>query len=351
MRMRIRGGASATITEQEVPPPVEKKKRKVKKKTISSFSIFLILFFLYAIPPLVIRYSGWVKDTIIFVHHVRVPFFANLSDPESFGLKAVRQVELFHEDNCGIEIWQMLPRQYHEASHSDFDKALSDGAPVVLYLHGNTGTRATTHRVSLYKYLTGTLGHHVIAFDYRGFGDSKCYPSEEGMMEDALLVWSWLKKLAPGAQVYIWGHSLGSAAATHLAQTLSNRGDILSGLILDAPFTNLVEAGQNHPLSLPYWPVMPLFSYLTFESFKEKFPSDERILDITCPILIMHGHKDRVIPFQLGKKLYEKALEGRKRRGKEETSGGVEFWDCQDSGHKYNWEFAKERLRTFINSD
>jgi len=356
VRMRIRGGASATVTEQEVPPPVEKrKKRKVKKKTISSFSIFLILFFLYAIPPLLIRYSGWVKDAIIFVHHVREPFFSNLSDPESFGLKAVREVELFHPDDCSIKVWQMLPKQYHEASpyrgsSDEFDKALSDGVPVVLYLHGNTGTRATTHRVNLYKYLAGSLGHHVIAFDYRGFGDSKCYPSEENMMEDALLVWSWLKTLAPRGRVYVWGHSLGSAAATHMAQVLSNRGESPSGLILDAPFTNLVEAGRNHPLSLPYWPVMPLFSLLTFESFKERFPSDEQILEVTCPILIMHGHKDRVIPYHLGRKLYEKALEGRKSK-KEEDAGTLEFLDCQDSGHKYNWEFAKERLRTFIDSN
>lgn len=349
--MRSRGSASSTVTEQVQPRPTEKKKnRKVKKKTISSFSIFLILFFLYSIPPLVIRYSEWVKDAIIFVHHARVPFFANLSDPHSFGLKAVRQFELLHEDNCSIEAWQMLPSKYHNREPKtdlDFEKALSDGSSIVLYLHGNTGTRASGHRVRLYKYLSGAQGHHVIAFDYRGFGNSQCYPSEDGMMEDALLIWKWLKARAPQANIYIWGHSLGSGAATHLAQTLSAMQDIPAGLVLDAPFTNLVEAGRSHPLSLPYWPVMPLFSYLTFESFKERFPSSERIHDITCPILILHGHKDRTIPFHLGKKLYDIALEGRLKKG-ENSASNLEFLDCQDAGHKTNWEFAKEKLREFI---
>ena len=351
--MRSRGGTSSTVTQQETPQSKEqvpKKKRKVKKKTISSFSIFLILFFLYCIPPLIIRYNGWVKDTIIFVHHVKVPFFANISDPQSFGLKAVRQFELYHEDSCEIEVWQLLPKKYHEVEHisgNDFEQALSDGSPVLLYLHGNTGTRGNAHRVSLYKYLSGTLGHHVITFDYRGFGNSRCYPSEQGMMEDALLVWTWLKQKAPDARVYIWGHSLGSATATHLAQILSNRQDMPSGLILDAPFTNLVEAGQNHPLALPYWPVMPLFSYLTFESFKEKFSSEDRILDISCPILILHGQRDRIIPFHLGKKLYQKALEGRKKKTGL-SIGSLEFMDCKDAGHKTNWEFAKETLKKFI---
>lgn len=363
MGLRNRGTLSSTTTEQ-LPARCDSapnqngttvKKRKVKKKTISSFTIFIILFLIYAIPPVVIRYNDWVKDAIIFVHHVKTPFFANISDPHSFGIQAVRQFELFHENGCGIETWQILPKHYHTEEHiseSDFVRALSDGSAVVLYLHGNTGTRATTHRVNLYKYLSGTVGHHVITFDYRGFGNSQCYPSEQGMMEDALLVWMWLREKAPRAKIYIWGHSLGSAAATYLAQNLCHNRDLPSGLILDAPFTNMVEAGQNHPMALPYWPIMPLFSYITFENFEQKFASEERMDHIECPILILHGRRDHIIPFHLGEKLYQKAIESRKLKssGDVDHRGSLEFLDCKDAGHKTNWEFskAKETLKKFI---
>lgn len=317
-----------------------------------------------------IRYSGWAKDAIIFVHHVRTPFgfslfspppfgfppfppfFANISDPHSFGIQAVRQFELFHQNGCGIEIWQMLSKNYYTKepiSEDDFIHALSDGSAVVLYLHGNTGTRALTHRVDLYKYLSGRLGHHVITFDYRGFGNSQCYPSEQAMMEDALLVWTWLREKAPGAKIYIWGHSLGSAAATYLALNLCHVQDLPAGLILDAPFTTIVDAAQNHPLAMPYRPIMPLFRYFVLENFEQKFSSEERMEHITCPILILHGQKDSIIPFYLGKKLYQKAIE--KRSATESNDGGdVEFLDCEESGHKNNWAFSKttETLKRFI---
>ena len=48
-----------------------------------------------------------------------------------------------------------------------YDNSLSDGRPVLLYLHGNTSSRAVSHRVELYNVLR-KLDWHVVAFDYRG---------------------------------------------------------------------------------------------------------------------------------------------------------------------------------------
>ena len=331
------------------------KKQGVKVRTISLIVLLvflLVFFFVYVTLPISIRYSLWVRDTLIFVHHFRTPFFANISDPHSFDIQAVRQFELFHENNCSIEVWQILSKDsYAEepVSEDDFIHALSDGSAIILYLHGNTGTRATTHRVDLYKYLSGKLGYHVITFDYRGFGNSQCYPSELGMMEDALLAWMWLRVKAPGAKIYIWGHSLGSAAATYLAQNRCLAQDQLSGLILEAPFTNIMDAAQNHPLSLPYRPIMPLFKYFILDNFEQKFASEERMGHITCPILILHGRKDSIIPFHLGEKLYQKTIESRRATG---SSGetGVKFLDCEEAGHKTTWKFSKveEALKQFI---
>lgn len=80
--------------------------------------------------------------------------------------------------------------------------------PIVLYLHGNTGTRANGHRVDLYKTLQ-RLGYHVIAMDYRGFADSSdISPTENGCVSDAFAVFSYIKNLT-SSPVFVYGHSLG----------------------------------------------------------------------------------------------------------------------------------------------
>lgn len=80
--------------------------------------------------------------------------------------------------------------------------------PVVLYLHGNTGTRANGHRIELYRILQ-RLGYHVIAMDYRGFADSSdISPTEQGCVSDALSVYRYIKNITNNP-LFVYGHSLG----------------------------------------------------------------------------------------------------------------------------------------------
>ncbi|EPY80884.1 hypothetical protein CB1_000786004 [Camelus ferus] len=90
-----------------------------------------------------------------------------------------------------------------------YEEALASSHPIILYLHGNAGTRGGDHRVELYKVLS-SLGYHVVTFDYRGWGDSVGTPSERGMTYDALHVFDWIKARSGDNPVYIWGHSLGT---------------------------------------------------------------------------------------------------------------------------------------------
>ena len=346
MAARHRGSRTATALQQAKSHKADGKpavKNKTRKRLLSLVTIVLVVLALYSTPAVLVRYSEWLQKALIFVHHVRTPFYGNLSDPGSYGLKFARQFELFHEDQCGVEVWQVLPRVYHDGdevnmdialSESDFQSALSDGAPVVLYLHGNTGTRALYHRVEVYKYLSGEKGFHVVTFDYRGFGNSQCHPSERGMMEDALLVWKWVRTHAPDSKIYIWGHSLGSAAATYLTKELCDSGEQPSGMILDAPFTDVLDAAENHPITLPYWPIIPLFRYYILETLEERFESVQRLKDITCPVLILHGRNDIIIPFHIGEKFYNTVLEFKKDHP---SMGSVEFVDCGETNHKENY--------------
>lgn len=80
--------------------------------------------------------------------------------------------------------------------------------PIVLYLHGNTGTRANGHRIELYRILQ-RLGYHVIAMDYRGFADSSdISPTEPGCVSDALSMYRYIKNITNNP-LFVYGHSLG----------------------------------------------------------------------------------------------------------------------------------------------
>lgn len=323
--------------------------------------LVLSLLTAYVTPAFLIRYSYRVQSALVYMHVVRIPYSGNLSEPEQFGLNATRHFDLLQYDGCPVGVWHTLPSTYHHhhihnhhhqhphrqqqlqreggvSRAEDYEAALSDGAPIVLYLHGNTGSRATPHRVQVYHFLA-SRGYHVVSFDYRGFGDSTCSPSERGVMEDALLVWNWIDRVAKqGRPVYIWGHSLGSAVATHLSLELWNRGAHPKGVILDAPFTSMVEAVVSHIFGLPYWPLMPLFRYFVAESFQERFESESRLKLIPYPILILHGHNDIIIPYYQGQQMYETAVDSRR---KNPLLREVRFVDCGESQHKTN-HFTRE---------
>ena len=337
MALTSQGSLTQTVQKRKTDtkrPPT--KRKKVRLHHVACLLVTLLA--IYAFPGVVIRFCPWVQSALIFVHHVRVPFFSNLTNPAEFGLANTRNLDLVQFDGCAVSTWQVLPASYqgNATASRHYDEALSDGAPIVLYLHGNTGTRGTGHRVQFYKFLSGR-GYHVVTFDYRGYGDSVCSPSERGMMEDSLLAWRWVRHHAPHNHIYIWGHSLGSTAATYLAKELWKHGTQPKGIILDAPLTSMSEAVSNHPLGAPYWlwPAMPLFKYFVIETtFKGRFESADRLRHIPSPILIAHGHNDIIIPFHTGQRFFQAALESRRRNP---LLSRVDFVDCGESTHKTNF--------------
>ncbi|XP_059504374.1 lysophosphatidylserine lipase ABHD12 isoform X2 [Stegostoma tigrinum] len=187
-----------------------------------------------------------------------------------------------------------------------YEGTLALGQPIILYFHGNAGTRGGDHRVQLYKVLS-TQGYHVVAFDYRGWGDSEGTPSERGMTVDAVYTYNWLKARSGKSSVYIWGHSLGTGVATNVARHLCMEDTPPDALILESPFTNIREEAKSHPFSLIYR-YLPGFDWFFLDPITESgiiFPSDENVQHITCPLLILHAEDDAVIPFHLGRKLYD----------------------------------------------
>jgi fermentation-respiration switch protein FrsA (DUF1100 family) len=171
-------------------------------------------------------------------------------------------------------------------------KARQEG--LVIYFHGNAGN--ICHRIGDAELLFKT-GHDVLLVSYRGYGKSQGRPSEKGIYKDAQAALDYAADTLgyPLKRTYIYGRSLGSTVAVHVAQDKE-----LAGLILITPLTSAREyAKASH---------MGPFQYIAGNAFN----SIDKIGRMRCPALFIHGDKDEVIPYKLGKKLYE-AYPGEKK--------------------------------------
>lgn len=161
-------------------------------------------------------------------------------------------------------------------------------APTVLYLHGaRWNLSGSVTRIERWR----KLGFSVLAIDYRGFGKSTpASPTEQLSYEDAEAGWEYLAKVAPGRPRYVVGHSLGGAIGAELAR----RRPECQGLVLEATFTSIRDM-----VSRSAWGYIPVGLILT-----QEFDTLSKIGEIRAPVLITHGTEDRIVPFDMGEKLY-----------------------------------------------
>jgi fermentation-respiration switch protein FrsA (DUF1100 family) len=160
---------------------------------------------------------------------------------------------------------------------------------VTLYLHGNGGNLA--HRPGHLREIA-VAGSSVLIIDYRGFGKSAGSPSERGLYRDADAGYDYLILLGyRPEQMVVLGESLGAAVAVDLVARRP-----CSGLILECPFTSL-SAMAGH--------LVPLLGPL----FVRGFDSLGKIGQVRVPLLIIHGDRDRTVPYRMGRALFEAARE------------------------------------------
>jgi fermentation-respiration switch protein FrsA (DUF1100 family) len=198
--------------------------------------------------------------------------------PAELGL-APERVSFASADGVRLVAWLM------RAAHDS-------GGRWLLICHGNGGNLSEAGRPFHYAGLRA-LGLNLLAFDYRGYGESGGVPSEAGLYRDADAAWRYLTdtlRVAPD-RIVLFGHSLGSAVAVELATRVP-----AAGLILDGALTSVVERAQE---AYPYVPVRWIA--------RSRYPSLDRIGRLTLPKLFLHARADEVIPFAHGRRLYDAA--------------------------------------------
>ena len=137
------------------------------------------------------------------------------------------------------------------------------------------------------------LGLSTFIIDYRGYGQSEGSPSEQGTYLDAEAAWRYLveERGVPPDQIIVFGESLGGAVAAWLAQTHSPQA-----LILLSTFTSIPDIGAQ---TYPFMPVRMLA--------RIQYNTLARMPEINCPVLIVHGQEDEIVPYGHGQQLFEAA--------------------------------------------
>ena len=189
-------------------------------------------------------------------------------------LLGVCEIELTTKDGITLFSWYLPP---------------PTGRPVIAYFHGNGGNIG--YRAERLRRFAAA-GYGVLLAEYRGYGGNPGEPCERGLFADAEAALDFLAACDVSSDdIVLWGESLGSGVAVHLAATRA-----IGGVVLEAPFVSVAACAQRR------YPFVPA-AWLVHD----RFDSLSRIAQVTAPLLILHGERDMVVPVHHGRALLKAA--------------------------------------------
>ena len=217
----------------------------------------------------------------VFLLQRRLQYFPDRSRPElphGSGHGELAEVELATSDGLALAAWHWPAEPRGELA-----------AVTVVVLHGNAGHRGD--RLPWMGALAST-GSGVLLPDYRGYGGNPGSPTEAGLYRDGEAAVRWVREHV-GGRVVLLGQSLGGGVAVEVAARAG-----VDGLILQNAAASLVDVAAD---AYPWLPARLLM--------RDRFEAERRIPDVRCPLLAIHGERDRVVPLELGRRLFEAANE------------------------------------------
>ncbi|KAF2014655.1 alpha/beta-hydrolase [Aaosphaeria arxii CBS 175.79] len=304
-----------------------------------------------------------LQDHVIYLHRVTLTWFQDVNVPEQWGFLR-NQVTPFHittPDEEKLHAWHILPLDTYrrnqevlinEPSGTCFDireresfKLLRDDpqARLVIYLHGAAGTLGSGWRPQSYRAMSAAAPDvHILAIDYRGFGNSTGWPSEQGLLTDALALTKFAMEDAgvPPERIVLFAQSIGTAVALSLTHELAHQSPpiLFSGTVLVAPFADVALLTETYrvagtiPLLSPVAFFPKLLSLLN-RFIISKWPSKDKLsstikyldrLETTkrnnkYDITIIHAEDDYDIPWIHSDVLFWHAVNAMKAPGQEIT--------------------------------
>tara|TARA_B100001250_G_scaffold1053_1_gene967 strand:- start:31 stop:846 length:816 start_codon:yes stop_codon:yes gene_type:complete len=237
-----------------------------KKRMYNLFLVSLVV-----IVYLLVTLGLFIYQRSLLYHPVENNYYGDKLTVE------VKKIQIPTQDNIKLLAW------YHKKDIKKYK--------TILYLHGNAGSLENRiHKINHFN----DMDINFLLLAWRGFSGNEGKPTEQGLYIDARSAVSWLiNEGVKEENIIIYGESLGTGVAAEISQNKK-----FAGVILESPFTSMIAAAKSK------YPIFPIKLLL-----KDKYESDKKIKNIKSPILIMHGEIDKIVPFWMGKKMFEIANE------------------------------------------
>lgn len=222
---------------------------------------------------------GLALLVVIWLGQRRLMYFPHptVPPPAAVGLADAEQVTFTTDDAVRLGAWFVPATQ-------------SPVRATMLVFNGNAGNRA--YRAEL-AHAFRQHGVAVLLFDYRGYGDSAGTPDERGLALDARAARRYLlsRPDVTADRLVYFGESLGSAVAVELAVEHPP-----AALVLRSPFTSMTDVGAYH------YPMLPVRLLL-----RDGYPTVDRIAQVRCPLLIIAGDADAIVPLEQSRLVHDAA--------------------------------------------
>jgi len=282
-----------------------------------------------------------LQDQMIYLHSVTLTWFKDVNVPEQWGFlrNQVTPFYLTTPDGETLHTWHILPLEIYRKNEKALRsepvglcrdikdrlafKLLKDdpSSQLVIYLHGAAGTLGSGWRPPSYRAISAAAHNvHIMAIDYRGFGTSTGWPSETGLLTDALTLVDFVMNSAgiSPERIVIFGQSLGTAVGISVAHHLALQSPptLFAGMVLVAPFANVELLTKTYSVAgvLPLLsPVARIPNALAFLNrfIVSKWPSKDKLAalirhcealeiaqrDSKYDITIIHAKDDYDIPW------------------------------------------------------
>lgn len=212
---------------------------------------------------IIIGYLGFLIFTFLFSNRIMFP------SPRASYADTPTTIKLKTEDG------QVITATYLPNKQARY---------VILVSHGNAEDLG---HIMPFLQAFNRKGFAIFAYDYHGYGASTGIPTEKAVYQDVDAAYNYLTNnlhYVP-KQIIVYGRSIGSGPATDIALRQP-----VAGLILESPFTTAFRVVTQIPI-LPF----------------DKFNNLKKIKQLHCPVLIIHGTHDFIVPFWHGKKIYKEA--------------------------------------------
>ena len=158
------------------------------------------------------------------------------------------------------------------------------GKPIIIFFNGNAATVESAHE-ALDSFVD--QGYGAVINIYRGYGANSGEANEENFFNDSQIVYNLIKSTFPQHDIILWGYSLGSAVAVHLASN-----NEIKALVIESGLSSVRDIAKSR------YPFLPVDLLL-----EDEFLSTEYIQDVKASILMIHGKKDDVVDIKYAEKL------------------------------------------------